>query len=195
MKTAHIVKVSLLSDLKVFPGDDDNIVITTGMMNIGDGKGALYYWDSASVEAEDTVAYNVVTVTGTSTGRWKKVFTRKIILPHGTLFINNGKREFFCSTVTDANSEALINLTMDNTTNGTAIFASVLFDDSKANINVSSVNDMVSSCRKLLSANMKQLTHIFGRGNSSLVSLLGVNVLGLRGAAAGTSVTFKVEGE
>lgn len=195
MAKSHIISLNLLADLKTQMGNGDNIVITTGQNTIGDGKGALYYWDNLSVETEDTVAWNIVQVTGNTTGRWKKVFTRRLTLPHGILFINNGKREFFCNTTTDASSLASVNLTMDNTTNGTPIFTSILFDDSKANIDAATSNDAVSGCRKSLSANLKQLVHIFYRGGAATISILGANVLGFRNAVTGTPITFYIQGE
>lgn len=198
MKKTNVVSVPLLSDLRNEIGaDEESVIITTGELALRDGKGALYGWNPSSMNAEDS-ANNVVRPTSIAQaqpGRWEKVFVRKMVLPQGILHINNGIKKLYCAATTDANSEATINLTMENTTNGTAIFSNILWDDSKANINVGNVNDMVSSCRKLLSANMKQLTHIFARGNSAAVSVVGINILGLRTAVAGTNVTFIVEGE
>jgi len=193
----HIVSVDTLADLKTIKGTN-NIVINIGKLAMGDGLGALYFWDVNSLETEDTVYNNVVKATNVTTGRWKKVFQRMQALPHGTLVINSGKKEFFCSATVNASSEITINLTMDNTTNGTPIFTEVWFDDSKATVNTTTSNDAVTSFKKSLSANLKQLTHGFFRGNSTLLSLAivttGLTVGGFRSVPAGTVVQFKIEG-
>lgn len=200
MAKSHVISLPLLSDLRNQMGDNntENIVVTTGQDTVRDGKGRFYGWDPTSTEAEDPLIFNVVkpnALTNAQAGRWKAIFVRKLVLPHGILVINSGVKKFYCNTVTNASSEATINLTMDNTTNGIAIFSNILWDDSKANTNITNVNDMVSSCRKLLSANMKQLTHVFARGNNTALSVLGVNILSFRAATQNTPVTFIVEGE
>lgn len=192
MATIHVVSINTLTDLKNTPGSTENIVITLGQSLVGDGKGALYYFDATdNTTAEDTSFYNTV-VPSSGGGRWKRVFTRTMVLPHGTLFMNNGKKEFFVSTATNSSGEATVNLTFDNTVNGTPIFNTILFDDSKATLNTSTPNDAVSSTRKSLVGNV--LTHIFFRGNQTAVSILGVNVLGFRSALQGTAVQFFISG-
>jgi len=196
----HMTSVPTLADLKNAPGGNDNVVMTLGLLTPGDNKGKLYFWDSLNTTAEDTTNWNVVQVTGMSVGRYITAFTRVLNLPHGTLFIANGKKEFFTNNaVVSASGDALVNLTMDNTTDGAAIFNVVLFDDSKATINTTTHNDAVSSCRKVLSANLKQLTHLFFKGNNTtlggtLTALLGAVITGLQKANAGTTVVFRVEG-
>lgn len=194
----HIISKVNLAELKATKGGQENVIMTLGQASKGDNKGALYYWDGASTEAEDTTYYNIVQVTGVTIGRWKKVFNRMISLPHGTLVLNNGKKEFFVSTVTNASSEAVVNLTMDNTTTGTAIFTDVWFDDSKATVDTANANDAVNSFRRSLSANLKVLTHGFFKGNSTVLSIAivttGLTVGGLRASGAGVPVKFKIEG-
>lgn len=190
----HLISINTLSELKATKGTEENVIITLGQTAKGDNKGALFYWDAASSEAEDNLYYNVVQVTGVTTGRWKKVFTRMMQLPHGTLVINAGKKEFFFSGTTNANSECSVNLTMDGTATGLPIFTDVWFDDSKATVNTTNSNDAVSSFRKSLSTDLKLLTHGFYKGNNSVVSLLGATVLGFRGSGTGISVKFKIEG-
>jgi len=191
----HVISKSQLAELKSTPGSVENVVITLGQNSKGDSKGALYYWDSLSTEAEDTVYYNTVIATGTTTGRWKKVFTRMQNLPHGILVSNAGKKEFFANNKSiSATSDITVYLTMDGTATGTPIFSEVWFDDSKAVVNTASVNDAVASYRISLSSDLKTLKHGFYRGNSNAVSVLGVNLLSFRGAVAGTLVNFKIEG-
>lgn len=190
----HLISINTITELKLTKGSDENVIITLGQSIRGDNKGALFYWDSTSTDPEDTTYYNVVQVTGVATGRWKKVFTRMMQLPHGTLVINAGKKEFFFSGTTNANSECAVNLTMDGTATGTAIFTDVWFDDSKATVNTTTSNDAVASFRKSLSTDLKVLTHGFYKGNNSVISLLGVNVLGFRASGAGIAVKFKIDG-
>lgn len=197
MQAEGIIYVENVAALKEMSVDLNRktVVMTLGAVTEGDGLGALYSFKPSSTTAEDTINWNTVKITARTTGRFEKIFVRKIVLPHGILQINSGIKKFYCNTVINASSEATINLTMDNTTNGVAIFNNVLWDDSKANTPITNVNDMVSSCRKSLVNSNKQLTHIFARGNSAVISVIGVNVLGLRSAAQNTPVTFIVEGE
>lgn len=196
----HIIGVPTLSVLKNMVGDGDNIVIIQGKDVIRDGGGRLYSWDATSTAAEDSTNWNVVQCTGVPTGRWLAIFTKVFNLPHGTLFIKDGKKEFYTNnTVVSANSDCLINLTLDNTTDGVAIFSSVLFDDSKAIVDTSTPSDAVSSCRKVLSTNLKQLTHLFFRGNSTtlgatILNIAGAVITGQRTVIAGTKVVFKIDG-
>lgn len=194
-----VVSVINVAELKAQPGNTDNVVLTTGTITKGDLGSALYYFDPLdTTTADDTVNYNTVVPTS-GIGRWKKVITRTMVLPHGTLYMNAGKRDFFCNSVTAADGTCLINLTMDNTTNGTPIFTEVLFDDSKANINLVNINDAIGSCRKLLSANKKQLTHVFYTGNTSALNVAviasGVTTSAFKPAPTGTSVIFAVTGK
>lgn len=190
----HIISKADLASLKATKGGNENVIMTLGQTSKGDNRGSLYYWDALSTEAEDTTYYYVVQVTGVTIGRWKKAFTRVQTLPHGILYINSGMKEFYASSVTIGDGTCTIYLTMDGTATGTAIFTNILFDDSKATVNTATINDMVSSCRKSLSANLKELVHLFGRGNSTAVSVLGVNILGLRTAVANTPVSFSIKG-
>lgn len=190
----HIIGAKTLAELKTMAGNDKNPVMLLGKDTIGDGFAAHYYWDDASTEAEDTVYYNIVQATNVTNGRWKKVIARVITVPQGILVYNGGIRTLYVNTTTGADGTATINLTMDNTTNGTAMFSNILFDDSKATVNTTTANDAVASCRKSLTNGNKQLTHLFYRGNNSTISLLGVNVLGFRQAVTGTPVVFMVTG-
>lgn len=190
----HIIGAKTLAELKTMSGSDKNPILLLGKDTIGDGFAAHYYWDDASTDPEDTMYYNVVQATGVTTGRWRKVIARVVTVPQGILVYNGGIKTLYVNATTIADGTATINLTMDNTTNGTAIFSNILFDDSKATVNTTTANDAVASCRRSLTNGNKQLSHLFYRGNSSTISLLGVNVLGFRQAVTGTPVTFMVTG-
>lgn len=199
MAVRHVTSVANVAELKTFAGYDKNPVLILGNVSVGDGSAAHYYWDDNSTDPEDSVYLNTIAVTGITTGRWKKVIARIVTVPQGRLVYNGGKKELFVDTVVGADGTATINLTMDNTTNGTAIFSQIWFDDSKATVNTTTPQDAVSSCRKTLTANLKQLTHLFFRGNTTtlglnIAAIAGANINSQRNAAQGTPVTFKVEG-
>lgn len=191
----HIVSVPLVSNLKSQPGNTENTIMTLGAITKGDGLGKFYYFDkNDNTTAEDMVNYNVI-VPNTGGGRWKAVFTRMIALPHGILSIQSGLKQFFYTGVTALDGTCTVNLTLDGTSNGTPIFSTVFFDDSKANINITNIADAVSSCRKTLSADNKVLVHQFFRGNSTVVSILGANIIAFRAAAQNTAVSFSISGK
>lgn len=190
----HVISANTLTELKAMGGYDKNPVLLLGSTTIGDGSAAHYYWDDSSTETEDLVYMNVIKATNIATGRWKKVIARIVTVPQGRIVYNGGKKELFVDSVVGSDGTATINLTMDNTTNGTPIFSQVWFDDSKATVNTTTANDAVSSCRKSLTNSNKQLTHLFFRGNNTALNVLGVNVLSFRTAVQNTPVTFKVEG-
>lgn len=192
----HIISLNTLADLKLMPGQDTNPILLLGKTNIGDGFAAHYYWDDNSVDVDDPTYLNTVKVTAVDIGRWKKVIAKVQTLPHGFLVSNGGKKEFFASGVTIADGTCTLNLTMDNTVNGTPIFTEIWFDDSKATVNTTNVYDAVSSTRKSLTNSNKQLTHLFFRGQAPVISVVGISVVNIaqRPAATGTPVQFKVEG-
>lgn len=191
----HVISVANIAELKTQPGNVENAVMTIGQAAKGDNFGKFYYFDASdNTTAEDTAFFNVV-VPNNGIGRWKAVFTRMLSLPHGTLVINAGKREFYYNGVTAADGTCTVYLTMDGTATGAPIFSTIWFDDSKATVSTATANDAVSSCRKSLSADLKTLVHLFYRGNSSVVSILGATVLGFRTAATGTTVSFAITGK
>jgi len=190
---SHIISVDNITALKAQPGSVDNCILTRGQSAVGDGKGGFYYYDPAdSVTAEDAKYYNVV-VPSKGGGRWKKVFVRTMVLTHGTLVINGGKREFFCEATTNATGECTVNLTMDNTATGTALFSEIWYDSSKGKENSGTANDAVQGYRKNIGAGLKTITHGFFRGNSLAITI-GLTLLGYRAAVSNTPVIFKIEG-
>lgn len=198
----HVTSVTTIVDLKTFIGYDKNPVLVLGKTTVGDGMAAHYYWDDTSTEVEDSIYLNTVAVTDVPIGRWKKVIARIVtiytptnsVTPYSYLVYNGGKKEVFIPATTIADGTATVYLTMNGTASGAPILNEVWFDDSKATVNTSAANDAVSSTRKSISSDLKTLTHLFFRGNSTAVSILGINVLSFRNAVAGTAVQFKVEG-
>ena len=197
----HVISVPLVSNLKNQVGNANSIVLTTGAVSVGDGLGKLYYFDAGdNTTPEDLINYNVITpVLGG--GRYKAVFTRMIALPHGTLVMNAGKKEFFYTGTTNASSESgNVYLTMDGTAGGVAIFSSILMSSCEPNVNAATSNDVIFTSRKSLSADLKTINYKFSRPNgNSLLSLsivtTGLTVLGSRDVPVGTSYLIKIEGK
>lgn len=190
----HIVSVPNVAALKGQPGNTENSVMTLGAITKGDSLGSLYYFDASdSTTVEDTLYWNTV-VPNNNIGRWKKIFVKTLTLPQGVMTMNGGIKSLYVQTTTDATGTATINLTTNNTTNGTPIFSEIWWDDSKSAVATTNVNDAIGSTRKSLSSDLKVLSHMFYRGNSSLVSILGATVLGFRTAPTGTAVNFIIVG-
>lgn len=202
MTIKGIIIKDLLSDLKETPLDINSTYFLIGRDTMGDGKGGFYYYDPTSAEAEDNTYMNIIMSNVTSTGRLKRVFSRAIQLPQGVLIITGGVKTLYstASFTTNASGEATINLTMDNTANGTAIFNEIWWNKARSVAgNITSANDIVVSDVKSVSGNLKQTTHYFARGNyvtlgSTLLSILGLIIPGLRPALTNNPVAFKVEG-
>lgn len=197
----HVISVPLVSNLKNQTGNANSIVLTTGAVSVGDGLGKLYYFDATdNTTAEDLVNYNIITPT-TGGGRYKGVFTRMINLPHGTLVMNAGKKEFFYSGVTNASSESgNVYLTLDGTAGGTAIFSSILMSTCEPNVNATTSNDVIFTARKSLSGDLKTITYRFSRPSANaLLSLAivtsGLTILGSRDVPQNTPYLLKVEGK
>lgn len=170
-------------------------VLMLGKTTIGDGMGGFYYWDSSNASAEDTKFLNTLTsgVVG-ATGRWMRVFQKALTLPQGYLIFNGGvKTLYITNATTDANGKVTSNLTYENASNGTAIFSEVWQKSFDFPVAVSSAND-VPSGSSAAASDLKTVTYTFSKGNSSTISILGVNILGMRAVAAGLSVILKVEG-
>lgn len=70
-KTAEVVKT--IADLKTITGTNAEVL---GYHTAGDGGGGLFYWDSASTEADNVGT--IIQSTGVTTGRWKRVYRGSI---------------------------------------------------------------------------------------------------------------------
>lgn len=199
MNAKDILKVSLLADMQNAPVSADTIIFLVGKDTMGDGLGGFYRWDASATGSLDAQYLNIVPSNKSSSGRWVRIFQRARNLSHGVLVNNGGVKSFYAPSTVDANSQSLINLTEENTANGTAIFSEVWSTNGESIVNVTDPNDVVIGVRKTLSANKKQLTYYFARGNtttlgSALLNILGLVIPALRPAAVGTSVIIKVEG-
>jgi hypothetical protein len=195
---SHIISVPTVAMLKQQPGNTNNCVLTTGALAERDNLGKFYTFNPTSTADEDLVNYNVIAPLNGG-GRWEAVFTKTLVLPHGTLRMEGGLKTFFYQGVTAADGTCTVNLTLDGTATGTPIFTQLYYEDSKANVNTSNPSDAVNSCQKSISSDLKQLVHLFYRGNINILTLAiittGINANSSRLAQAGTPVKFVIFGK
>lgn len=203
MEIKGIIIKSLLEDIKTTPIDSNATYFLIGRDTLGDGKGGFYYWDASSTEAEEMAYMSVIKSNLVEIGRFKRVFSRAIPLPHGVLTISGGVRTFYTTIphMTNTSGECTFNLTLDNTTTGPAIFTEIWWNQSRAippATSSLSVNDIIKGDCKSQSANLKTTTHIFSRGAEysgiTLTSILSLVIKGLRIAPQNTQVQVRIEG-
>lgn len=193
----HVVSVENIAALKLISGNSANMVLTGCALTKGDQLGKFYMYDPISTATEDLVNYNVI-MPANSIGRWIANYQRIQTYVHGTL-VTLGAFKIFVIASTVTSGASTVNLTVDNTTNGTAIFTEVWYASSEATVDTTTPSDIVYSGRKTLSANKKQLTHSFIRGNTTLLNLsiitTGLTVSSTRFAPDGTPVSFFIVGK
>lgn len=182
-------KVNTMADLKKFKGEHNAYAYMTGKDSIADGQGGSYRYDTASTTTADN--YNVIQVTGVTKGRWIRANQTTINYTQGTIF-KIGPLKIFTgmATIAGGNGEVLINLTNENTANGTAFFTNVLFASAMAEQASSNSNDVVIGNVKNIGAGNKTITFRFATG--ATVSVLGA--ASLRVAGNGLNVRYIVLG-
>jgi hypothetical protein len=75
--TIDSIKVDNIAALKLLSAAKENQSINLlGYYNPGDGGGGLFYWDSASTDADNNAT--VIQVSGITTGRWKRLIADSI---------------------------------------------------------------------------------------------------------------------
>jgi hypothetical protein len=192
--TLGMVRINLISDLQTTRVTHNQVVLVVGKTTMGDGLGGFYRWDANSTAAVESVFMNVVASSVTTKGRWLRIFQRARSLAQGVLVNNGGVKTLYATGTTDANGRITINLTEENTAAGTALFTDVWLTTGEATNGAATPNDVATGSRVSLSTDKKVLVYQFSRGNSSVVSLLGVNVLGMRAVASGTPVAVRIDG-
>jgi hypothetical protein len=193
MDNKHLQVVDTIADLRLKAVAANAVVLVVGKLTVGDGMGAFYLFDADSTEAEDMTFLNVLTSSVSTTGRWKRLNVKTQTLPHGILTMNGGVKTFYASGVTNSSSEFTVNLTMDGTATGMAIFSQILDNSAKAYPTIASTNDAVNSVVKSEAA--KITTYLFTRGNNIVLGALGT--LGANtfiAAPAGTKVRATIVG-
>lgn len=188
-----LMQFELMADLVAAPVSPGATAFFAGRAVVGDGLGGLYRWDAASTATVDTRFLNVIQSSTTATGRWVRVFQRARSLPHGILVMNGGVKTFFASGVTAADGSAALNLTMDNTPTGEAIFSDIWSNTSRARTVSATPGNAVQSFLMEESANFKTTKHGFYKANIATIAL-GLLYNPFIMVAAGTQVQFRVEG-
>ncbi len=186
--------VNTITELKQRSFGPGITILSGGRTANLDGGGAIYQWDATSTATEDTTTYNVVKSDMNTTnqpGRWIKMFQRVIVYPGGYL-VRIGDFKIWIATKNTSSAEAVFYLTEDNTANGTALFTTIITSIGKANGTASNANDAIIGYLKAQDA--KSVTYGFARGNSSILSILGLTVLGLRDVPTNTPVAVIVFG-
>lgn len=193
--TFGMLTLDTVNDLKAAPTQDAQLVLVLGVTAYGDGGGGFYRFDKTSTAANDTSYYNVVAPTAGS-GRWVRVFQRvRPIGAGGNIIVANGSfKMIYAPGTTDANGRVTVYLTDDGTATGNAIFSTIMQTAGEGAANVTDPNNMLIGARYSLSADRKTLVYQFARGNSSVISLLGATILGMRTAAPGSPVVVRIDG-
>lgn len=190
-----VLTVETVAELKAIPvsADAGAIYLLVGRAAVSDGLGGFYRWNPAASDTEDATFMRTFPSDNSAMGRWERVFQRVQVLPHGILVNNGGVKTFYAPGTTNASGEITLNLTLDNTANGTPIFTEIWFNDSKAAVTATTPANAVSSYVKNLSANLKQTTHGYFRANAVTITL-GLLYAPFAAAPAGVGVQFKIEG-
>ncbi|QRQ99697.1 hypothetical protein [Dyadobacter sandarakinus] len=199
MKNVALTTASTIADLKNKAVESEVVYLVVGKNTIGDSGGGLYWWDESSTADEDLIYGNVIASTQVTTGRFLRVNTKNITLPHAVLQMNGGAKTVIANGTVNASGEITVNFTYDNTTNGTAIFTQqpwiAICTPQPNSVNG---NDVVFGQVKAYANSFKQGTFAFSRGGATTLSLsivtTGLNVLGVRPAASGTPVSVMVIG-
>lgn len=178
---------------------NNTVIYMIGLNAVGDNRGGFFYYRPDSVATVDNM--NVLGVPNNGVGRFIRANVKNVALPHGQLSYIGNLKVFFstASYLTDANSKASINLTLENTSGGTAIFNEIWWNSSRTLSVAATTNDIVLSQVSALSADLKNTTHLFARGSSTtlgstLLSIGGLIIPGLRNVTTGTPVQFMVMG-
>lgn len=193
--TLSTLTLETISDLRSALVSDGQLVLLVGINSVGDGRGGFYRWTANATDAEDTTFWNVVASNATSVGRWYRVFQRARSLPGGmVLVMNGGVKTLYCPGTVDGNGTVTVYPTMTGTAGGTAIFTEIWQTAGEAQVNMTNANDLIFGGRQNLAANLTSLTYRFARGATTVVSILGAAIPGLRDAPAGTPVIIRIDG-
>ncbi len=192
METNLLNIVPTSADLKNLAPNAGITVLLLGKDAIYDNLGGFYRWDAASTSDEDTYL-RAIPSSRSETGRWVRIFQKAQVLPHGILVNNGGVKTFYASGTTDANGKITLNLTMDNTLSGPAIFKAIWFNDSKCTSPAGSPQAAVTSYVESLSADLKKTIHGYFKANAVTI-LLSMVYNPFANVGANVPVQFRIEG-
>lgn len=193
-----VITAPSVADLKTVNPTPGMIVFLLGRAAPYDGMGGHYRWDPNASETEDTRFIKSFPSDSSSSGRWVRVVQNIQELPQGVLVINGGIKTLYGKATTVSGGTASINLTLDGTSTGAAIFQEVWRNSSEPNANAATVNDVVKGGRKSLDANLKSTTHLFFKPNPVTFTLAAITA-GLlfnpnTNAPSGIPILFEIEG-
>lgn len=193
--TFGMLTLDTIAQLRAAPVNEGQLVLVLGAATYGDGLGGFYRWVASNTATEEATPYfNVIKSNLVTTGRWVRTFQRVRILGPNVLITNGGFKTLICPSTTDANGRVTVYLTDDGTATGNALFSTIMMTSGEGTAPQTDPNNLLSGGRYSMSADMRTLVYQFARGNSSTISLLGVNILGMRAAAAGTAVAVRIDG-
>lgn len=193
--TFGMLTLETIAQLRDAPINEGQVVLVLGAVTYGDGLGGFYRWVATNTSSEEATPYfNVIKSDLGATGRWVRTFQRVRIVGPNILVINGGFKTVFAPATTDANGRVTVYLTDDGTAAGVGLFSTVMMTTGEGTTPQIDANNIIFGGRYSMSADMRTLTYQFARGNSATVSLLGVNILGMRAAATGTNVVVRVDG-
>lgn len=184
--------VNTVADLRLLNPATNQIALMVGKTLVGDGLGGFYRWDSTATGAEDTYM-NFIISTVNSNGRWVRVFQKARAVGGGILVNNGGVKSFYISATTGSTGEVTLNLTMDNTATGTAIFSEIWSIVPNPQTSAATPSDAVQSYRKSLSADLKTTTYGFYKANAVTITL-GLFLTPVTSIGAGTNIQFRIDG-
>lgn len=183
-----------INDLREAYTAEGQLVLVLGVATYGDGLGGFYRWVGSSNAVEDTAFYNVIASNVTTPGRWIRVFQRVRQIGGNTLVSNGSFKMLFAPGVADSNGRVTVYLTDDGTATGNALFTTIMQTTGEGTAAVSDPNNVLIGARYSMSSDLKTLVYQFARGNSTVLSVLGTNVIGMRSAATGAPVSVRIEG-
>lgn len=192
-QTRDLIQLALIADLKAAPVSPGAQAFVSGKNAPSDGLGGMYRWDPASTTAEDMTFLNYVASSQSPTGRWVRLFQRAQQLPHGVLVNTGGVKAFFATGVTASDGTASVNLTMDGTPGGEAIFREIWSNTARARTTSQTAGNAIQSFLMAEAADLKSTKHGFTKANVATI-VLGLLFTPVAMAGAGVSVAFKIEG-
>lgn len=84
--------VGSIAELKLMDGSTVNKLEVLGYYAKGDGGGGTFYWDSTSIESDNSGT--IIQATGVTTGRWKRVFRGAVNVKWFGIFSDTGENVY-----------------------------------------------------------------------------------------------------
>ena len=188
-----LVSVETIDQLKAITPSEKLVAFVCGKSAVNDNLGGTYRWDSSASMADDPQFVRSFAANGVTNGRWVRVFQNTTTLPHGILVNSGGIKTFYGRGTIGAGGIGTLNLTRENTADGTPIFSEVWMNRGEASVNAAGIADVVNGGRRLLTADLRQTSHFFYKANALTITL-GLVYSPFAAAPTGTVVQYCVEG-